>query len=369
MWLGMLTLRGLDLRLAFGVAPTASTLLPKLDPRLWLAALCLLLFCICAFNAGKRLLPQDKRERVGKWLGPASALLLPLVLFAPGLSSQLGALRLTLESCLLMVGIYTWWSHSGQSETSSGGPALRWPLMVAMGAQLTLHLAEHALARPLVGVGVYAGLHAALLLGLLVELGRYGLRAGSIEEKATALCLTLPLLFRLAGVGSWTALLGVALPEAMTGYALALWSLCGLALCALTFPRGKGPSWIVFGTSCILVTALIFLLYFHYLHRFGDLEPLFDTLSESLLGLRLPYPQWHSPAASAAFAVSCVFVAGLLLRTLSSPEQRKRGVGLALWFAAGLGLHQAADLVCLLCAVQALRMQQEALTLKAEPAL
>lgn len=233
---------------------------------------------------------------------------------------------------------------------------------IGVGLSLVVHIAQRLAGYPLLGVQLRAGLHGLLLVAITWTLAENFFTSRSTTTKISAALLLVPLLSRIFFVGSWSALLGVAVPESWTLFQLLVWMIGALALTAWTFPRGP---WLRILAPGVASLALVFVLFLHYSQRFGRLQAQFDALSLPLLGVYLPYPQWQSAAASSAFAVSLLFALALLLRCLSLPSQRNRGLAMSLWFIAGVGLSRSADLAVLLVAAQLLAQSSPCATQEA----
>lgn len=330
----------MDLALGSQGSPTPT---PALS--FWLIALGVILGAWGLLYLLGKVLSSRWKNRLATILGPLFVFALPSLIGLSGYDLQRQALSSLLELALILLA--TWICAS---TTRRWGLA---PICFALTAGVAL--IEQAAGHPVIGLGPRIALQAALLcvVGLKLALA---LRADSLFElRASAALLLAPLLARLIAVASWTALLGVPVPEAYCPYTLAVWSLCALGLCATTFPRGKGPSVLTFALSSTLSMALAFLLYLHYLKRFGTIQATFDAITQPVLGVNFPYPQWQPTAVSSLFAVSTVFVAVLILRCMGQASTRRQGLALALWFCAGIGLHRSLDLMGLALAVDQLR--------------
>lgn len=345
LWALLIALRGLDLRLlAFVEAPRY-----PLDATAWGWAIVAALGLWLLLGLARRQLTPATQGRLRAWLGPMLVMGAPLLVFWLRGAARVWALRTCLETALLWFGLGTMWT----------GPVLRRNgvttgfLALLSLAELGLHLSEHILAHPFAPAWFRAGLSGAWLLAIFIGLFQLG-RGRSSTARLGAWALALPLGIRVAGVGDWTALLGVTVPEGVAPYLLVAWGIAAFVLCTFSFPRRQGQSLALFCGYAGLVTCLVFLLFFFYLHRFGRLQDQFNLVSRNLWGVFLPYPEWHATAYSAAFAVTCVFLVALVLRCVVSPQHRLRGAALALWFCTGIGLDRSEDLVLLWIAVQGL---------------
>lgn len=338
----------MDLRLASARAPEASSQSPTIWLGVLLGTLLVTGFCVWRARASGSLRIARRLPSLGV-LGVYTLLVLGWINWPRGWHLLLWPLRSVLETALLVLIAACVGLAPRTLAPSRRGKARGWILALLL-IHLGVHGIEQGVGHALVPLGGRIALQALLFAALGVGLVRLGQRTQSFETRATAWCLGVPLLVRLACVGSWTALLGVTVPESLTGISLGVWSLSGLLLCACTFPRQKGLSWLYFALCAGLGTGAVFLVFFHYLHRFGRIQVVFNELSTLLFGVHFPYPQWQSPAFAAGFAVSCVFVLLLVLRTLGTPGIQKRGLALGLWFTTGIGLMRSTDLVLLLFA-------------------
>lgn len=340
---GLLALRGLDLGLASS-APVQS----PLGLRFWLTILGVIAGIWFLQRVAVQRLPPRWRSGVASVLGPILVLSLPFLVGITGYDPQKRALADLLHLALVLLA--TW-----SCALEPNGRWIQRLALIAFGLCAILAWTEQALGHPLITLAPRALLQGALLCVVLAKLFAALSSKQPFELRASAALLAAPLLARLVAVGSWTALLGVPVPEAHCAYTLAIWGVCTLGLCATTFPRGKGPSVLSFALGAALSVALVFLIYLHYLKRFGRIQAKFDAVSLPLLGLHFPYPEWQSTAASSVFAVSVIFAVVLILRCLGQSSTRKQGLALALWFCAGIGLHRGLDLMCLALALDQLQ--------------
>lgn len=340
---GLIALRGLDLGLATSTVSPASAGLG-----FWLATLGIIAALWALSKQLNQHLSPRWKSRLLLLLGPVFVFALPSLLGLSGYDQQKHAILEALSLGLTLLATWICASSSGPRWTQ-GFTKISFALCAGFA------LVEQAIGHPLLPIAARAALQGALLLVVLIKALSSMASSASIELRVSAALLGAPLVARVFALGSWTALLGVPVPEAYCNYTLAIWGLCALGLCATTFPRGKGPSIFTFSLSAALSVALVFLIYLHYLKRFGTIQAQFNAISLPVLGVHFPYPEWQSTAASSVFAVSIIFAGLLVLRCLGQASSRNQGLALALWFCAGIGINRGLDLMCLALALDQLR--------------
>lgn len=296
-----------------------------------------------------KVLPAAWRSKIVPLTGPLLVLSFPSLMTLAGSDAQRWALADVLTLALTLLA--TWSAVRIPEPTKIDRIVSGCFVLTAM-----LALIEQAFGHAVIDLGPRLALQGALLCAVFANLGQCVHGAGQrFELRISAAFLAAPLLARIVAVGSWTVLLGVAVPEHGSIYTLAIWSLSALGLCATTFPRGKGPTVVTFAFGTALSIALIFLVYLHYQRRFGTIQAKFDAITLPVFGVFFPYPQWQPLAVSSVFAVSVIFACVLVLRCFGQPNTRGQGLGLALWFCAGIGLNRGLDLMCLALAATQLR--------------
>lgn len=340
---GLITLRGLDLGLA---SSTPSHGPPSLV--FWLAVLGAILGGWITYRLLVKVLPKSWASRIPPVLAIVMTLSLPTLTGVTGYVQQRWAIA---DLFTLALTLLAAWSVVRLPSTGK----LQRAVSVCFVLTAVIALVEHALGHAILNVELRVLLQGMLLCSVLLNIVQSLVPSQRFELRVSAALLAIPLVARLFAVGSWTALLGVAVPEAYATYTLGIWGICALGLCATSFPRGKGPSILAFSVSATLTIALVFLVYLHYLKRFGTIQAKFDIITLPVLGVHLPYPAWHSTAVSSMFAVTMIFAGLLVLRCLGQPETRQQGLALSLWFCAGIGLHRSLDLMCLTLAAVQLR--------------